>query len=146
MSNISAKLHTIRSKIISLSGKSYPYYFIIAALIAAFYNHYFIILVIFLIYKFKRKFHYKPLLIIITILIISFLSNYFIKSIKPKEEVKGTVIEVNDYNLVVKSDVRKYLIKTKDSYEVGEILIIKGNLLNQEAKEYLTVLIIKITL
>lgn len=134
MSNISAKLHTIRSKIISLSGKSYPYYFIIAALIAAFYNHYFIILVIFLIYKFKRKFHYKPLLIIITILIISFLSNYFIKSIKPKEEVKGTVIEVNDYNLVVKSDVRKYLIKTKDSYEVGEILIIKGKFIKPRGK------------
>lgn len=36
MSKALAKLHTIKSKITSISGRTFPYYFIIAAGLAAF--------------------------------------------------------------------------------------------------------------
>ena len=112
MLNILAKLHTIRSKIISLSGKSYPYYFIIAAIIAAFFNPFFIILVLFLLYMFKRKYNYKILLILLLLIGISFTANYLIKSFKPKNIINGTVVEINQNNIIIKTTFSKYKLKT----------------------------------
>ena len=128
MLSISAKLHTIRLKIISLSGKSYPYYFIIAAIIAAFFNPFFIILVLFLLYMFKTKYNYKILLILILLIGISFTANYLIKSFKPKNIINGTVIEINQNNIIVKTTFSKYKLKTNNDYQIGDILEIEGTL------------------
>ncbi|MGI6781867.1 MAG: ComEC/Rec2 family competence protein [Acholeplasmataceae bacterium] len=130
MLKVSAKLHTIRSKIISLSGKSYPYYFIIAAIIAAFYNVFFILLVLLLLYKFKRKYKVKILLIFLLIIAASFSLNFISASKKPKEEIKGVVVEVynNKNNLVIKSKNINYLVKTQNKYSVGDILMVTGQI------------------
>jgi len=128
MLSISAKLHTIRSKIISLSGKSYPYYFIIAAIIAAFFNPFFIILILFLLYKFKRKYNYKVLILFVSLLGFSFSINYVLKSIKPSTEIKGVIVEVNQNNVIIRNQASKYLVKTKNSYQIGDILTIEGTL------------------
>jgi competence protein ComEC len=134
MLKVSAKLHTIRSKIISLSGKSYPYYFIISAILASFYNAFFILIVIFLLYKFRRQYQMKILVIFIMITCLSFLIKFLVNTIKPPEVIKGVVVEVyeNRSNLILKSKNIKFLVKTKEKYKVGDVLIISGDIKKPE--------------
>lgn len=122
------KLHLIRSKIISTSGKTYPYYFIIAASLAAFYNIWFLILVVFLIVKFKNKVKAKYFLILGLLILSSFSYSYLKRTIKPPNKFRATITEVNKkYNqYVVRRGVTKYLIKSKDSFQIGDVVLIEG--------------------
>lgn len=128
MSKGLAKLLLVKSKITSISGKSYPYYFILAASLAAFYNIWFLILVIFLIYKYRSMIKYKLLLVFTLLLIFSFSISYLKRLIKAPQELKGVVVEVydNKNELIIRKGLKKYLIKTKDNYEVGDIIIVEG--------------------
>ena len=92
MSKALAKLHTIKSKITSISGRTFPYYFIIAAGLAAFII-WFVILLIFLIIKFKKQINIKLLVFFITIILFSFSISLIKQNIKPKNEITGTIID-----------------------------------------------------
>lgn len=128
MSKALAKLHTIKSKITSISGRTFPYYFIIAAGLAAFYNIWFVILLIFLIIKFKKQINIKLLVFFITIILFSFSISLIKQNIKPKNEITGTIIDkrtkFNQYT--IKSGINNYLIKTKEDLEIGDVVVVKG--------------------
>lgn len=128
MSKALAKLHTIKSKITSISGRTFPYYFIIAAGLAAFYNIWFVILLIFLIIKFKKQINIKLLVFFITIILFSFSISLIKQNIKPKNEITGTIIDkrtkFNQYT--IKSGINNYLIKTKEELEIGDVVVVKG--------------------
>src|SRR5690554_4498887 len=128
MSKALANLHTIKSKITSISGRTFPYYFIIAAGFAAFYNIWFVILLIFLIIKFRKQINIKLLVFFITIILFSFSISLIKQNIKPKNEITGTIIDkrtkFNQYT--IKSGINNYLIKTKEELEIGDVVVVKG--------------------
>lgn len=128
MSKESAKLLTIRSKIISLSGKTYSYYLIIAASLAAFYNIYFIILAVFLIYKFRKHFKIKILMILGTLIVFSFGISQLKQIGTIKTELEGSIVEISEKRneIIMRKGLNYYLIKSNKHYEVGDIIRVKG--------------------
>ncbi|MGI6786940.1 MAG: hypothetical protein ACOX5X_00015 [Acholeplasmataceae bacterium] len=88
----------------------------------------------------------KILVIFIMITCLSFLIKFLVNTIKPPEVIKGVVVEVyeNRSNLILKSKNIKFLVKTKEKYKVGDVLIISGDIKNQKEQESLLVLIIAI--
>ena len=123
----SAKLLLIKLKIISTSGKTYPYYLITAAIIAAFYNYYFIVMVLFLLYKFRLIIKYKLIIVISVILLLSFSVSIIKDNMETKQVIRGTIVEINANEYIIKSGFKKYLVVTNDKFEIGDVIELTGD-------------------
>ncbi len=92
------------------------------------------ILILYYLYLFvKNKYVFILTMVIFSLFIASLLclELNFKRRYLGQNTAQFTVID-NSSNLIVKRGISKYIVDTTDSYEVGDILIIKGNFKNIE--------------